>query len=67
MNNYQYPIPKDVVMLVFMDQTATFRVLQTVRRGDVTSTRVTVWAANQDIRDLDVLKVGCKFLDKPTV
>ena len=54
-------------MLVITDRAVTFHVLQTVRRGDVTSTRVTVLAAYQDIRDLNVIKVGCKFLDKPTV
>ena len=44
-------------MLVITDQTATFRVLQTVRRKDVTSTLVTVLAAYPDMSDQLVVKV----------
>ena len=44
-------------MLVITDQTATFLVLQTVRRGDVTSSRVTVLAAYPDMSDQLVVKV----------
>ena len=57
MKNLCSTIAKVVVILVITDQTVPFRVLQTVRRGDVTSTRVTVWAAYRDIRDISVAKV----------
>lgn len=52
---------KVVVWLVITDQTATFRVLQTVRRRDVTSSRVTVLAAYPDMSDEPVVKVLYKL------
>ena len=54
-------------MLVITDQTATFLVLQTVRREDVTSTRVTVLAAYPDMSDQLVVKVlykSCFYINK---
>ena len=48
-------------MLVITDQTATFRVQQTVRRTDVTSTRDTVLAAYRDMSDQLVVKVLYKL------
>ena len=53
-------------MLVITDQTATFRVQQTVRREDVTSTRVTVLAAYPDMSDQLVVKVlykSCYYIN----
>ena len=46
-----------VPVLVFMDKVAIFRVLQTVRREDVTSTQVTVWDVYRVIMDVFVIKV----------
>ena len=53
-------------MLVITDQTATFRVQQTVRRGDVTSTRVTVLAVFRDMSVQLVVKVlykACYYIN----
>ena len=46
-----------VPVLVFMDKVAIFRVPQTVRRGDLTSTHVTVWDVYRVIMDVFVIKV----------
>ena len=48
-------------MLVTLDQPVPFRVQQTVRRGDVTSTRVTVWGVYRVIRGWTVVKVICSI------
>ena len=43
--------------MVSMGKTVTHHAQQTARRGDVTSTQVTVLAVSQDIRDLHVTEV----------
>ena len=54
---YFQTFDKVVILLVITDQSATFHVRKTVRREDVTSTRVTVLAAYPDMSDQFVVKV----------
>ena len=56
-------IDKVVEMLVITEKIAADRVLQTVRRKDVTPARVTVWAASRDIRGRSVAKVQCQIVN----
>ena len=49
-----------------MGKTVTHHAQKTARRGDVTSTRVTVLVVSQDIRDLPVTKVGVYSFQKTT-
>ena len=63
---YFQTFDKVVVILVITDQTATVRVQQIVRRGDVTSTRVTVLAVFRDMSVQLVVKVlykACYYIN----